>query len=306
MKNTTGIFIFPLIVLLVGVAIWATRMPRTPPHSNVPPATNPGLVPLRIGILPERDVYAQRKRYQSLASYIAQAIKRPVEINTVNSYQAILSDMDQKMVDVAFLGSLVAVMAIDQQGASVVLKTQMPNGEATYRGVLFVKEDSPIRAIDDLRGKRVAMIRTTTAGHLFPIYEMHARGLLAMPDPPRTLWAGTHDEVIIEVLEGRADAGAAKDLRLAEFSRVHPEYKIRRLAQSAPVPENALVHRADLDRRVVEPLRSALLALDQSTEGQKLLAAFGAKAFVPCDAKEYEPVRQMLRDLGPVWAKSAE
>lgn len=323
MRNTWRALVLVFVALSAGAVVWALRMPRPGRAAD----GEPGPVPppahtLRLGIIPERDIFAQRQRYRALADYLAARLGRPVEIQAVNSYEAVLQDLRDRKVEGAFLGSLVATMAVDQQGARVVAKPELLGGGSTYRGVIFVPDGSPVRKLEDLRGKRVAGLRLTMAGHLFPMYEFDRAGLSAegastaeaasgtvsatAAGAPRFVWVGTHDDVVREVFAGRADAGAAKNLRLDDFERTHPQYKVRRLALSHPAPEGALLMRGDVPAAEVDALAAALLGMHADPEGAKALQRFGAVRFLPCLADEYRPVRAMIEALGAAWTRSLE
>jgi phosphonate transport system substrate-binding protein len=257
---------------------------------------------IRIGIVPERDIFAQRRRYRVLMDHLETCIDQPIALVTVNTYQAILDDFAQRDIDAAFLGSMVAALTMDRLGAQVAVKPQMIGGETTYHGVLFVGPDSPIVSLDDLRGRTIAAVRTTTAGELFAMYAMKQAGLLDAPDAPRLTWVGTHDDVMMEVIAGRVDAGTVKDLRLAAYEASH-SVTMRRFVEGPNVPNNALLIRADLGETLGPTLSAALLSMHETGEGRDALAAFGATRFVPCDAQEYAAVYDMIASLADAWPR---
>jgi phosphonate transport system substrate-binding protein len=308
MKPLCIILTVVLVMLLVGLILWLGRMP--PGHERegavmvLPPAA-PQNSPITIGLVPERDIFHLRKRYLALTGYLGRKLNRPVDVVTVNTYQAVLQDFAERKVDAAFLGSLVAVLTVDRLGAQVLVKPVDEAGVSTYRGVIFVKDDSPVKRIDDLAGRSIAMVRTTLAGDLFPICEMHRAGLLDRDDPPRMVWVGTHDNVILETLSGRVDAGAVKNLRLDAYLAAHPDVKVRRLATSGDVANDALVIRADLAPTLGVELKQTLLDMDKDPAGTDALAGFGAVRFVPCGVEEYRTIYAMVEGLGGDWQRLA-
>ena len=270
------------------------------------PATRPaptGRPPLRIGLIPERDVFKQRQRYRALADYLAGKLARPVQLVTANTYEAILLDYAEKKIDGAFLGSLVAVLAMDRHGARPIARPELAGGVSTYRGVIFVRADSKVRRLDDLAGHSVGMVRTTTAANLFPGCLMARAGLLDEPLKVRMVWMGTHDDVVRAVTKGEIDIGSAKDLRLHAVLQEHPDWKIRRLALGQAVPENALLVRADLDAGLADRLTKVLLGMGGEQAGLRTLSALGVVRFIPCKPEEYQPVYDMVECVGPDWTR---
>jgi phosphonate transport system substrate-binding protein len=292
-----------VVLALVAVVAIAWSVSRAKP-TQAPPASQPvypAVIPLRLGLIPERDIFEQRKRYEALAEYVSAKLGRPVNLVTARSYQGILEDLAEDRVDAAFLGSLVSVLAMDRLGARVLVKPELPDAGTTYQGVIFVPEGSPIRSVEDLGGRTMAVVRTTTAGHLYPMYALWQSGLLTSEKRPRFIWIGTHDEAIRAVLEGRADAGAVKSHRLSAFERANPAQKLRHVATSASVPENALIIRRDMAEQLAGELGPLLMAMNQDPAGREALAQFGATRFVSCSPEEYQAIYDMVDDLTEVW-----
>jgi phosphonate transport system substrate-binding protein len=302
MRVTWIILTGVLVLLAIGAAVWLSRLPRSGPPEGEVPARALREPALRIGLIPERNIFAQRARYRALADYLAEHLDRPVELVTNNTYEGVLDDFASDRVDAAFLGSLVAVLAMDRHDARVVLKPELPGGVTTYRGVILVRPDSAIESVDDLGGRSIAMVKATMAGDLFPVFEMSRRGLLSSPTPPDMVWVGTHDAVMQEVMAGRVEAGAAKDLRLLAYEAEQSDRPFRRLAISDPVPNNALMLRKATADELGPQLVEIMLRMDADPAGRQTLAEFGAVRFVPCVAEEYEAIYQMVDVLGERWS----
>ena len=109
--------------------------------------------PVRIGLIPERDIFRLRKRYKVLAEYLSTKLDRPVTLSTTNTYDGMLRDFGDRKIELAFAGSLVAALAIDRQDARPLLKPELPGGISTYHGVVFVRADSPVTEPRTARGQ---------------------------------------------------------------------------------------------------------------------------------------------------------
>ncbi len=308
MKAARILLIAPLILVVFSALILISGEPnrRLSVYGVEPNRPVPGGPVLRIGIVPERDVFEQRRRYKLLAEYISEHLDQSTELVTNRTYMGVLTDFARDEIDVAFLGSLVAALAIDRFAAKPVLKPESPEGVSTYRGVIFVRADSPILSIDDLAGRSIAMVKATTAADLFPSCEIFRHGLLDELKPPDIRWVGTHDRAVIEVMKGNVDAGAAKDLRLEKYQGDNPENPLRRLSEGPVVPNNALVVGEGVDDEVVTQLVAILGSMHETKEGSEVLSAFGARRFIPCDPEEYSPVYEMAEELKGRWSMPGE
>jgi len=224
-----------------------------------------------------------------------------VKLVTVGAYDNILKDFQDKSIDAAFLGSLVATLAMDRYGAKVLAKPELTDGTSTYHGVLITRTDSPIHKVADMSGRSLAMVRTTTAGDLYPCYLLFKQGMMAKPKQPRFVWVGTHDDAVRAVVEKRLEAGAVKNIRLDALLRENPEWRIRRLAEGGDVPNNGLVVRGEIAQQVGAKLRGILLGMAQDRDGLEVLKAMGARRFLPCEQAEYAAIYDMVEALGPAW-----
>ena len=297
----TVVLIIALLVVITGHApspSISTTQENTVENITTDPSAAP---PLRIGLIPERDIFAQRKRYSALCDYLQEKLNRPVKLVTANSYQAVLADFKDEQIDAAFLGSLVASLSFDRYQTQPIVKPEIADGVSTYTGVIFVRNNSPIRSIADLAGKSIAMVKTTTAGDLFPMFLLHDHGLYSHPNPPKIAWVGSHDDVVIQVMQGNVDAGAAKNLRIDAMEKAHKSIAIQRLASSKSVPNNALVLRKEVAQEIGQQLTNILLNMNQDENGREILTKFGAVRFLSCIQSEYAAIYDMTESLGSHW-----
>ncbi|OQB81831.1 MAG: Phosphate-import protein PhnD precursor [Planctomycetes bacterium ADurb.Bin126] len=287
-----------LIVLLICGLYWLSQMPQDVPGQGAAPASQPAPV-LRIGLVPERDIFNLHRRYRALMDYLSRKLGQPIALATSSSYEGVLQDLADKRIDGAFLGSLVTVLAMDRLDVTPLVRGD-GKGKDTYSGLLIVRDDSPIREVEQLAGKSIGMVRTTTAANLFPIWLLSRHGLLHGADR-RIVWVGTHDDVAAAVHGGQIAAGAIKDRRLEALLPRHPEWKFRRLAQSKFVPENTLVLRGDKAETWGPALRDLLLHMHEDEQGRQTLEQLGSARFVVTRPEEYAPIFDMVDQLGEHW-----
>jgi len=291
--------------LFVALLVWISRAPEPAVEGAFPGAVadEPTGPALRIALIPERDIYIQRRRYKLLMGHLSSELDRPIQLVTLSSYAAVLDQLAEQKIDGAFLGSMVTVLAHERLGARVLVKPEQEDGSSTYHGVIFVREDSPIQTIGDLAGRSLAMVHTTTACALFPFYLLTQHDMMEGRDAPKPVWVGTHDDVVAEVVAGRVDAGAAKNPRVDHYLRTHPEAELRRLAESDQVPENALVVAAHLPSSLSRRLEAALLELHRTRAGRDVLARFGSARFRRCTIADYSAVYEMMKPLSPEYLR---
>jgi phosphonate transport system substrate-binding protein len=258
--------------------------------------------PIRIGLIPEQNIFRQKQRYRPLAEYLSKQIGVEVELSILSRYGNIIDNFVSSQLDGAFFGSYTGALALRKLGVEALARPEYPDGTSTYHGLLFVRKDSGIRSGAEMRGKRFAFVdKATTAGYLLPLYYLKTQGI----DDHRAwlaeaYFSGTHEGAIYDVLEKKADIGAAKNPvfdRLARHDRrIADELMV--LTRSPDVPENGLCVRRDLDDRLKTELKETLLDMDQDKEGRGVLKQFGATRFIVTTEGSYAAVFDFAEEIG--------
>jgi phosphonate transport system substrate-binding protein len=260
----------------------------------------PGI--LRIGLIPEIDIFSQKKRYEPLAKYLGGKLGIVVELKIFSRYGDIIDNFVSEDLDGAFFGSLTGALALKKLKVTPLVRPEDKDHISTYYGMVFVRKDSSIKNAADMKGKRFAFVDTaTTAGWLLPLHFFRQLGIDNYQRWfSETYFTGTHDDAIYDVLNGKADIGAAKNTvfyRLAaRDSRIVDDLGI--LGTSLPMPENSLAVGPGLDERLVVALKKTFLAMDQDPEGKKVLARFGAIRFIETTAADYRVVLDFAEQVG--------
>jgi phosphonate transport system substrate-binding protein len=257
---------------------------------------------LRIGLIPEMNVFEQVERYRRLADYLSRQVDRPIRLTMLSRYGNIVQRMVGQDVDGAFLGSFTGALASAQLGMQPVARPINLDGSSTYWGYIFVRKDSGISTVEQMRGARLALVeRATTAGYVFPVAYFRRHGVDDLDNHFSDIqfW-GSHDASIRAVLSGRADVGAAKNTIWEHLVQEDPrvERELRILATSPRVPSNGLFISSTVAPSVAEGIRSSLLELHESPHGAEILSALRVEGFVPTDAASYEPVMELAREAG--------
>lgn len=280
------------IPCLLGLTLLAACSPAEPPA----PPKKPPAAKVRIGLLPEQNLFRQLERYEPLVGYLSRQTGAKIELKILPRYGNIIDNFHSSGLDGAFFGSFTYAIAHAKMGVEVIARPVGLDNTSTYHGLIFVRKDSGIRSALDMKGKRFAFVdKATTAGYLLPLDYFYEN---AIPDFRRHLkesyFTGTHEDAIRDVLDKKADIGAAKNTvfqRLAgEDPRILRELVV--LARSPDVPENGLALRRDIDPSLRDRLKETLLRMHLDPDGKKVLEAFGAQKFIETLDRDYDPVRR--------------
>ena len=268
-----------------------------PPLKSVKPEKT-----LIIGLLPEQNIFHQLKRYDPLAKYIADKLGMKIELKILPRYGNIINNFVSENMDGAFFGSFTYALAHSKLGLEVIARPENTKGISTYHGLLFARKDSGIRNIKDMAGKRFAFVdKATTAGYLLPLAYFKKHGIDNYRNYLKeTYFAGTHEDVINDVLDRKTDIGAAKNTvfyRLAEEDkRILNDLII--FERSPEVPENGLAMRKDIDISLKTKIKDILLDMHNDPAGKKVLKDFDALKFIPTSNDDYKPVFEYAKEIG--------
>lgn len=295
-KNSIIFLLFCFFFVLAGGCSDQNESPPPSPKEGF--STNT----LRIGLIPEHDIFSQKNRYEPLADYLSKKLGVRIELQILSRYGNIIDNFVSNRLDGAFFGSFTGAMAIRKLGVTPVARPEYPDGSSTYYGLIFVRKDSNIKTCQDMKGKRFAFVdKATTAGWLLPIHYFTDCGISDYHRWFReTYFAGTHEDVIYDVLNGKADIGAAKNTVFYRLAKQDPaiEASLNILSTSPKVPANGLAVRSDLGAQLKSKLKQTLLDMDKDPDGKVVLENFGAVRFIDTSVKDYYPVFQYADHIG--------
>jgi phosphonate transport system substrate-binding protein len=257
---------------------------------------------IRIGLIPEHNIFKQLERYEPLADFLSKKLGVQIELKILPRYGNIIDNFTEAGLDGAFFGSFTYALAHERLGVSVLARPVNPDGQSTYHGLIFVRRDSGIHHVEQMEGKRFAFVdKATTAGYLLPLDYFYEHGIEDFRSfLGEYYFAGTHESAYYDVLEGRADIGAAKNTVYKRLAAEDPrlQTELMPLTRSPEVPENGLALSVELDPAFRDLFKEVLLSMDTDPEGKNALVRFGALRFIETADEDYEPVFRYAREIG--------
>jgi phosphonate transport system substrate-binding protein len=290
--------IFLALCLCAAVTAGCTK--TEPPSSGKDKGAHENT--LLIGLISERNIFEQLDQYEPLADYMSGKTGMKVSLKVLTRYGNVIDNFVSQHLDGAFFGSFTYALAHAKLGVEPVARPEDFEGVSTYYGLMFVRKDSGIRTAKDMKGKTFAFVdRATTAGYLLPLAFFKNNGIGDYRTYLKEAYfTGTHEDAINDVLNKKADIGAAKNTVFYEMvktdRRIEEELTI--LARSPDVPQNGLAVRKDLDSSIKKLLRETLLNMHNDEEGRGVLKKFGAKRFIETTDADYKGVYKYIKETG--------
>lgn len=254
---------------------------------------------LLIGIEPEHNIFDQVERYRYLADYLSNQIGVKVKLTIMSRYGEVIKRFKTLKLDGAFLTSYTATLGIKELHLVPLANPVNLNGESTAHGYIFVRKDSGIRGMRDMKGGSVVFVDPATMeGYLFPMSFFQQHGVKDINKFfSRYYFSGSNESAIFAVLDGRADIGAAKNTSYDNMVTNDPsiEQELEVIARSPKVPEITLCVKSAIGQDLRERLRTVLLQMDKTPAGMKVLQQFKAKSFVKSSKDDFIIIEEMAR-----------
>jgi phosphonate transport system substrate-binding protein len=188
------------------------------------------------------------------------------DVRVGQSYGAVVEGMANGLVDVGFFGPVSYLQAKKRAGVEL-LAVSVENGSSTYLAGIFVRGDSPLHELTDLKGKTLAVGDPgSTSSFAFPLAMLIKAGVDPVKDLAKIVFAGSHVNSLTACAEGHVDAGAASFLSLekAVSEKKIAADKLRPLANSDPIPGPPLAMHPGLDPDVKKKLRDGFAGVDHA------------------------------------------
>lgn len=257
---------------------------------------------LKIGLIPEQNVFKQFKRYKPLGAYIEKKTNIKIKFTILSRYGNIIESFNEKNLDGAFWGSFTGAMANKKLGVRFIARPVNPDGTSSYRGYIFVHRFSIIDNVDRMRNTVIAFVdKATTAGYIYPVAYFREHGVNNIDTFFKEYYfTGSHDAAIYAVLNKEAEVGCAKntifDLLAKDDPRVKSDLVI--LAKSPDVPSDGLGLRKDISPEISQKLKKVLLDMEKDPEGKEVLNNFGIVKFIETTEKDYLTVFDVVKKAG--------
>src|SRR5260370_1016366 len=256
---------------------------------------------LKFGFTPVLSEPEMRAEFEPLMKYLSDALGQKVTLYIAKDYGDLRTQMENGSVDIGSFSPFAYVDAA-RGGKIRIIAQSIIEGSATYRGIIVTRKDSGLKSIADLNGKRCAFGDPKSASsYVYPRAMLIEKGINPETFFKEAIFAGSHDKVIASVLDGRVDAGAIYDgaLGVAQRSGVSTANLIS-LASSDPIPHDPLPVRIGLDEALAKKIQSALIDLDKSEAGRRVIANSKKKltGHVVAEDKVFDAVRRTAKIAG--------
>lgn len=201
------------LTLPVLAALPAMAQPATYPMPT--PGRRPwaAQIPvLRFGILGGENEADRLGRYDGYRALLEFTFGIPVRLFFAADYLGVQQAFAAKQLEASYMSpaAYAGTWMDTNGGVEPLLVTKEADGSTSYVSVMYVRADSGITSLEEMRGKAMGWADPNSAsGYLIPRAEMRAQGINPDQFFGRTGFAGGHEQLMVAVLGRQFDAGVA-------------------------------------------------------------------------------------------------
>lgn len=228
------------------------------------------------------------KRLKPLTKCLSERLNKPVVLKLSPNMGAAIKEIAKGAVDISYLTPVAYLRAHEKGNAQLIAKT-VTKGKASFKLMIVVKENSPIKSVQDLVGKsfafgdeRALLQRAVVVG-----------GGIKLNQFKEYRFIGHYDNIARAVMNEDFDAGILKDTMAYKW-----EGKGLRILHASPaLPPYNIVASKNVSEGQLKELKRIFLSLDKNNPDHlKVIKAIDKKydGFAATSDAEYDVVRKLI------------
>ncbi|MFN8671410.1 MAG: phosphate/phosphite/phosphonate ABC transporter substrate-binding protein [Candidatus Sericytochromatia bacterium] len=261
---------------------------------------------LRLGVIPFENTEEITKNIAPLVKVISEGTGLEVKPFVATDYSGVIEAFRGKKVDVAFMSAASYVIANQEANVKVILKSER-NGSAFYYSAIITRKDSGINNLEDLKNKKFSFgDPLSTSGYIFPKKLLLENNIKPDTDFSNIIYSGTHDAVVLSILNKKVDAGATfsedkegKKGSWRKYLKPEEAEQLKIVGISDPIPSDNICVSESLDTKTVEDLSNSLINFSKTNEGKELMRKiYKFDGYIKATDSDYEPIRKAFKIAG--------
>ena len=249
---------------------------------------------LVLGVFPRFNASETTTRYTPLADYLAERLRSKVTIVTSKDFHTFLQGVEDQRYDIVQYNQY---HYIRSSKTYQVVAHNKEFGKSTIAGVLYVRKDSGITDLKQLRGRTVLFGGGEEAmiGYIAPMYMLLQAGL--KKEDFKAQFAVNPMNSVIGVYHRQADAAGSGDNVIGQpviRNAINTEDLIP-LAVSEQLLHLPWAVKRTMPAELRETVQSALVNLEKTEAGRQVLRNALLSGIGKAEDKDYDVHRRMVR-----------
>jgi len=236
------------------------------------------------GVVPQQAASKLARLWTPILEYLSRETGLNLIFKTAPNIPAFEKRLEESTYDFAYMNPYHFTVYNEKPGYQALAKAR----DKRIKGILVVRKDSSLQSIEQLNNVSLAFPAPAAfAASILPRGELAAIGNTIKP-----VYVSSHDSVYRAVARGLypAGGGVMRTFRSLD-AEVRDQLKILWITEG--YTPHAIASDEQVASDVVKRLQSAMIAMEQSVEGQKLLETIKIKGFEAANNEDWDDVRSL-------------
>ena len=245
---------------------------------------------LKLGVVPSSNSEKLVDDLTPFAKALGDKLGMKVEVFTASSYIGVIEGIGSGSVDFGLVPPFSAVLSNKQSNTKNLLVGRSTSGKPGYFAEVFVRKDSDIKSIADLKGKKIAFVDPSSAsGYIYAGAMLKDAGIDLEKDI-KYQFSGGHDKSLQLLLNKDVDA-------VASYENVIRKYT-KEFAKSELIPGVTVVASNNLDEETQKKVKQALLEIQNDKETIQILTnLFSITGFEEPNNDAYKAIEKISEKM---------
>ena len=248
---------------------------------------------IKMGFVPLKNSEKLVEDLKPISDYLTERLGVKVEAFTASNYIGVVEGLGSGSVDFGIIPPFSSLLAQKQSNAKPILTSKGKTGKPGYTAELYVRKDSGIKSLQDVKGKKVAFVDpSSSSGYIYPGAMLVNAGLNLDKDISYQ-FSGGHDKSLQLLLNKDVDVIATFDGVEDRYAKDFPQAKtdIQKLASSDMIPGVMVTTSGKMDKELQEKLEKALRGIEKDPKMKEMFTKmFSITGFTDVDQDAYKKV----------------
>ena len=248
---------------------------------------------IKMGFVPLKNSEKLVEDLKPISDYLSERLGVKVEAFTASNYIGVVEGLGSGSVDFGIIPPFSSLLAQKQSSAKPILTSKGKTGKPGYTAELYVRKDSGIKSLQDVKGKKVAFVDpSSSSGYIYPGAMLVEAGLNLDKDISYQ-FSGGHDKSLQLLLNKDVDVIATFDGVEDRYAKDFPQAKtdIQKLASSDMIPGVMVTVSSKMDKELQGKLEKALRDIEKDPKMKEMFTKmFSITGFTDVDQDAYKKV----------------
>lgn len=245
---------------------------------------------MKVAILPLYSAITLFDRFDPLMRYLSRKTGYEFKLVIPKDFEDFFDIVKQGKVEFSYSNPYIYIQLADKGFLRAFANTILQQTGDIFRGIIITHKDSPIRTLNDLKGKNIMVVSYKSAGgFLAQKLFLYENGIDVFKDL-KMIDGKRQEEVILNVYRKNVDAGFVRESALDVLEEEIDLGKIRILAKTPYIANWPFAATKNTDEKMIGLIQRNLLELKDG----EILRAAHLTGFKPASDKDFDTLREWI------------